>query len=219
MKGLLHFKKRFHILFALLVSLCLFFPLIAVTSTSLFILYVYLLCILYFALMCVRPDKNMVILSIVMGSASASTAIAHLIIHGNVTLVLHISITALFHALMIWIVFKDILMTRKVNAETLFEAISLYFMMGITWAYFYIFIQIRNPDAFYMTTSTTFDAGALFYYSFVTLTTLGYGDIIPIAPEARALSFLEAVFGVLFIAVLVARLASSFRHKDRVIDE
>ena len=92
--------------------------------------------------------------------------------------------------------------TRRIEG-----AIAVYLLLGFTWAQAYELVALWHPGAF---------AGAVegsgsppwTYYSFVTLTTMGYGDIMPIHPLARALAVLEALTGQLYLAILLARLVS-----------
>jgi voltage-gated potassium channel len=76
----------------------------------------------------------------------------------------------------------------------------------LLWNSVYLLLIALDPESFHF--SRALDAGGkdFTYYSFVTLTTLGYGDITPVTDPARSLSLLEAVMGQLYLAVLVARL-------------
>ena len=90
-------------------------------------------------------------------------------------------------------------------------ALCIYLLLGVLWAVLFAFVELVEPTAF-------LDRGRevggpiehFLYYSFVTLTTLGYGDITPVHPVARTLAYLEAVIGQLYIAVLIAGLVG--RH-------
>ena len=88
-------------------------------------------------------------------------------------------------------------------------AVVAYLLVGLTWAYFYEFVEILRPGSF--RTPHGMAEGSyptVLYYSFVTLTTVGYGDVTPLSSAARALSNLESLIGVLFPAVLIGRLLS-----------
>lgn len=91
-------------------------------------------------------------------------------------------------------------------------AVCIYFMLAIDWAVAYSIIDHLFPGSF--NGIVTQIAGAAFndylYFSFVTLTTLGYGEITPAGPLVRALAYLEATAGVLYLAVLVASLLSAY---------
>jgi hypothetical protein len=92
-------------------------------------------------------------------------------------------------------------------------AISVYLLFGLMWAFVYQIIALQAPDAFKLPASLgTYTADTLqsnlLYFSFVTLTTLGYGDILAVHPSARMLVMLEALTGQLFPAILLARLVS-----------
>ena len=77
----------------------------------------------------------------------------------------------------------------------------------MTWALTYIVIDILDPTAFEQLAVSAWAGGTDYvYFSFVTLTTLGYGDITPLTPVAQTLAWLEAVVGQLYLAILVARL-------------
>ena len=113
-----------------------------------------------------------------------------------------------------------------VTADTIAGAICVYMLVGLTWAYLYSVTELVLPGSFIFGPHTTRSPGSLvadkaslfFYYSFVTLTTLGYGDISPLSPPARSLSMLEAVIGPVYLTVLVARLVAlqiSHSGKDR----
>jgi hypothetical protein len=92
-------------------------------------------------------------------------------------------------------------------------AIAVYLLFGLMWAFVYQFIAMQSPEAFKLPASLgTYTADTLqsnlLYFSFVTLTTLGYGDILAVHPSARMLVMLEELTGQLFPAILLARLVS-----------
>jgi len=87
-------------------------------------------------------------------------------------------------------------------------AVAAYLLLGILWAHAYALVAHLRPGAFAGPVSPADGPRAFFYLSFVTLTTVGYGDVLPVHPAARSLAMLEAVTGPLYLAILVARLVS-----------
>jgi hypothetical protein len=96
-----------------------------------------------------------------------------------------------------------------VTSHRLVGAVVAYLLLGLTWAYAYDWLEFMRPGSFYASGGVKEGAyPTLLYYSFVTLTTVGYGDVTPISSAARALSNLESLVGVLYPAVLIGRLLS-----------
>jgi hypothetical protein len=88
-------------------------------------------------------------------------------------------------------------------------AIVVYLLLGGIWALLYQVVALTIPQAFRLSESVAGgDPGLMTYYSFITLTTTGYGDITPVHPVARTLSMLEALVGQLYPAITLARLVS-----------
>ena len=96
----------------------------------------------------------------------------------------------------------------QVEAEHLYAALSAYLLAGIYFGLFYWVLEQVSPGTF--TVSANFSQTSAVYFSFVTLATLGYGDITPRGDIARGLAIVEGVGGQLFLAVLVARLVSLY---------
>ena len=115
------------------------------------------------------------------------------------------------------ILIRDVL-TRMadVDANTLFAAINAYLLIGLAFAFGYMVIDALVPGSFDHNQILIGDANEAFesfiYFSYVTLTTLGFGDITPQSLEAGALVYTEAMIGQLYLAVLVARLVGMYRH-------
>jgi hypothetical protein len=86
-------------------------------------------------------------------------------------------------------------------------AIAVYLLFGTAWSNAYILAMQYNPQSFHSAVAlSSISAEGWLYYSFVTLTTLGYGDITPVTQIARSLASAEALTGQLYLAVLIARL-------------
>ena len=96
----------------------------------------------------------------------------------------------------------------SVDAEHLYAALSAYLLAGIFFGLFYWILEQSWPGTFAFVGE--FSRMSAFYFSFVTLATLGYGDIVPRTDVARGLAILEGVGGQLFLAVMVARLVSLY---------
>lgn len=127
-------------------------------------------------------------------------------------LVFDIAIAALvFRAIFEWIVIililRKILEAKEITMDIISAAITAYLLMGIAFAFFYSIAIIMDPNSI-LVGGAPIQIGNLFvtllYYSFVTLTTLGYGDILPVGQLVRTFAYLEAVFGVLYMATIVA---------------
>jgi hypothetical protein len=112
----------------------------------------------------------------------------------------------------------QIIHSRKVETNTIFGAMNIYMIAGLIWAYVYILLHHFDPLAFHMPSYEllTNKVEVFTYYSFTTLTTLGYGDIVATSSQARMLSVLEAVFGQLYLAIVIAKLVSiSFKKNTK----
>ena len=100
-----------------------------------------------------------------------------------------------------------------ISAEHVYAALSAYLLAGLYFGLLYWVLEQLRSDAF--TTSGSFSRMTAIYFSFVTLATLGYGDITPRTDVARSVAILEGVGGQLFLAVLVARLVSLYSMKAK----
>jgi voltage-gated potassium channel len=105
-----------------------------------------------------------------------------------------------------------IVRTPRVDANVLCAGISGYLMLGLLWTPAYLTVARLNPTAFTLPSSpgapATLDAFSAFYFSFITLCTVGYGDIAPVSKAARMLTVMEALIGLFYTAVLISRLVS-----------
>jgi hypothetical protein len=97
-----------------------------------------------------------------------------------------------------------------VRSEHIYAALSAYLLVGMFMGVLYAAVGARSPEAFLVlgapASPENFSLGSAIYFSFVTLATLGYGDIVPAADVTRGLAIVEAVGGQLYLAVLVASL-------------
>ncbi len=123
-------------------------------------------------------------------------------------------LSTVFFLFVLIVLLHNIINRDQVGADVIYAAMSAYLLLGVTWSFFYALMEIITPGAFnFGALGTQLESGAphgqlrlLTYYSLVTLSTLGYGDITPVTSLARSFSAMEAVTGQLFIAVLLARL-------------
>ena len=123
-----------------------------------------------------------------------------------------------FYGFTILVLLKHVMSDTVDTLDRILGAISVYLLLGIAWAAVYTFLEILIPGSFYADASHL-PAGHLrwsefLYFSFATLTTLGYGDITPVNSYGRSLSLLEAVTGVLYIAIMIARLVSLYQPES-----
>lgn len=95
---------------------------------------------------------------------------------------------------------------KKVTSDVIFGAICVYFLIGLVWGLGYSLLEIYHPFSFEFGKIPKAHVTRLIYFSYVTMTTLGYGDIKPLSSQAQFLSVLEAMTGQLYLAVIIARL-------------
>lgn len=112
----------------------------------------------------------------------------------------------------IWTMLHHLMRVKWVTGDILCGAASVYILTGIAWVPLYIMVENTVPGSFSLPPDANSELGGIWddfvYFSFTTLTTLGYGDISPRSAPARSLTNLEALNGVLYIAVLMSKLVA-----------
>jgi hypothetical protein len=131
--------------------------------------------------------------------------------------ILNISLSFVFDVFVVVVIFRRIFAQEQPNSETIFGALCIYLLAGFTFASIYGMVAALQPRAFYLdpltnlhTIPNRFD---FVYYSFATVTCMGAQGITPVSAQARALTVMEAILGVLYLAVLIARLMDAYRYR------
>lgn len=137
----------------------------------------------------------------------------------NSTVFQYLSLGALIGFLLVAIghSFKQVAFGTDLSMNRVVGAICVYLLLGVIWALSYSVLELSAPGSF-----TGFEPqpgrgwdSEWLYFSFVTMTTLGYGDLLPISATARAMAYMQAVFGQFYIAILVAGLVGAYiAHKS-----
>ena len=109
---------------------------------------------------------------------------------------------------------KRLLDIREVTADLVYCAISIYLLIGVGWAGLYTIVEGILPGSF----SGTLESEDLTYFSFVTLTTLGYGDVLPLSTLGKRLAMLEASMGSIYMTVIVAMIVGRYMSMHLVLD-
>ncbi len=130
--------------------------------------------------------------------------------------IIGIVLKSLFFAYFIYILLVNVFQTDKITTDLIYGSICIYLLLGLEWAYIYSILDFARPGSisFEMLEAATGDFNRDFiqrtphylYFSFTTLTTLGYGDIAPQTLSARMMTSLESILGQFYLTILVARL-------------
>jgi hypothetical protein len=121
------------------------------------------------------------------------------------------AILAVFFAMCAIGLFSYLRNAHNIGDSHLYTAVSIYLLLGLQWFALYSAIDVIRPQSIQHSTSAAADRHAeLLYFSLVTLSTVGYGDVVPLKGEVRMLAALEGLTGVLYIAITVALIVSAY---------
>ena len=115
--------------------------------------------------------------------------------------------SVLFFAFTIILILSSLLRQYEVTLDVIYGAVAVYLLMALMWAFMFDVIETLRPGSYQVTANPIHGTRVHFiYYSFVTITTVGYGDILPVSLTARAFSIVEMIVGQVYLVVLIARL-------------
>jgi len=204
-------KSRFVGSFVSLLAFIFLAPILISIFDNLIVLEVIYLFIVATSLYAIKQHKRQMYL----GSALAVIGIIFKSFnyvggHENIATVGHLALF-LFYLIFIKAILADLLTLHGTSTDSICEAVVGYLMVGAAFAELYRVVNLFSPEAF----AGLEGAEGLTYFSLVTLTTLGYGDIYPVTSVTRSLVILESVTGTFYMAVLVSHLVTGISRNHR----
>jgi hypothetical protein len=129
-------------------------------------------------------------------------------LHSRSTHVAELIAITIFLTYILLAILKRVLAARVVTLTEIYRAVNLYIMIGIAFGMIYTLIELLIPGSFQFTYGEKMFS-SIFYFSFVALSTAGFGDIIAVSPIARSVVIIEMIFGVMYMAVLIGLLVNA----------
>ena len=213
--GLRHY--RFGILLAALLGMLLYGPLIELISPQLppvatrFTFGIIFGWLTISAVFAVSTRRQTPLVALILGITALLAEMIDVTLAREETHVLANTLGILFLTYIVIVMLKFILQQTRISTDTIFASLCVYLLAGIIWAIIYSLLGHVQPGAFSYTHAQEHlmhfgseRTSLAIYFSFVTMTTLGYGDIVPVSTAARSLATLQAIFGQFYLTVLVA---------------
>ncbi len=209
------FREKY-VFWALLISLVLAFTITPFLSSDLQSHKIFMLSSMALAIIAIADRKSSFIVGVILGvpaiifSFLTTMEMGWLGASETGDLVSFYVASSLFFAYVIFCLFKFIFKKKIVSANKLLASICIYFLLAAFWATLYGLIYILVPESFDFHGSGQLEGTKddFMYFSIVTITTLGYGDITPLSAQARSAASMEALTGQIYLTVLVARLVA-----------
>jgi hypothetical protein len=155
--------------------------------------------------------------SVLLMSGALIFGVASTLFPGRALLAIKWGVLTVFFGLTVASLFSYLKNARTVSNSHLYTAVSIYVLLGMLFFTLYSAIDVLHPGSFQHGTSaaaTNPSPSELMYFSLITLSTIGYGDIVPVYGEARMFAALEGMIGVLYVAITIAVLVSAYKQPD-----
>jgi hypothetical protein len=211
------FHQRCVYLFVALLVLLVLVPFLEDSTYGRIVLNAVSIIILFSAAVAVSDSPVCFAIAVVLGVASIAFQVAAFVLWEPQMQFLSRGCGAAFYFLTVSYLLSYVLRREVLTLDKLYGAASAFLMLGVLWAYFYSILLEFYPGALAAGGTPVLEAkvSELLYFSFTVLTSTGFGDIVPVHPVARMLCVLEQVVGILFIAILIARLAGTYPPVER----
>ena len=209
-------KGRYGTLLCCLLALSVLAPGLNGTRNNGFLLDLLNCCVLLSGIHAASPRRQSAIVCAILLIADLGSHWTAVFVADRASFAIHYGLTLAILAYTTRTILLAILRNNQVTVETLKAAVCVYLLVGLVWVYIYALVDLVFPGSFLFrlrTEGTHFghlviceSFACLLYFSYCTLTTLGYGDILPLSGPAQTLSYLEAIVGQIYLTVLIARL-------------
>ncbi len=204
--------NKFRNLTIAMVLWFILFPFLEGLNFGLFLLNALTSSIVLFGIYAVSQTKRTVSIGLLLGLPWFVLSWINLLISplpeivmlfSNLLLILFLAFTAIRMLLFI-------MRSTEISGDILYGTVCIYFLIGGTWSSIYIMLEAIQPGSIVNNISGVVNLSDFVYFSYITLTTLGYGEIIPMTAGARSLAIIEAIVGVMYIAIIISRLVGLF---------
>ncbi len=203
---------RYGSLLIALILLMLLQPL-AETVAGKYLLEVLFIVILFAGLRAIEIKRGLLRFEIMLLLLSLVLNVIGILAGNEGLFFLGIAGRSLFMLLVALTILFDLFRGSKVSGDTLAGAVCVYLLIALIWGSFFLLIEFMLPGSFSFTQGETRlqlwisrEFYSFFYFSMVTMTTVGYGDMVPVSTLARTFATMEAIIGQIYLAILVARL-------------
>ena len=216
MKALL---KNKYILLLVSIILFLIVPAFIVNNVFLKFLIVFILLaiLLFQSVLVVFNNKKYAIVGVVFGLLAliASWIAYYYPYEAKILLTLADTLFFLFFLFIIIILISHLIKSKQVEKETIIIASSIYFLLGIIGGFIFEICYHLIPNSLNIPSDISLQVSDFVYFSFTTMTTLGYGDITPIVPQTQTIAILLSVIGQLYLTIVVALLIGTYISRKR----
>ena len=204
-------RKRFLILLVLILLMIVLAPFLDVFVQTRIMMDIFLTAIFFAIIFVIKTNRiHVIIASILVLPLIISTWSIYFYDSTHLSLLTRI-FGALFFGYAVVLILLEIARSTDVRRETIFAAVVAYLLIALMWSFLYMILEMAVPGSFSLPDQSNRREMMHFeYFSFITITTLGYGDITPLTNRASALALLEALIGQIYMVVLVAWLVGMY---------
>lgn len=210
------FRKRFLLLFIALLIPYILHPLSNHEFMGISLLDFSFTLVLFVGVLALSSKKHFAVTALGMVLLVQALTYTSKFFSSHFLIVTGLTLNCLYLIYTASVIFIHVITSKSVTSDTIFASLCIYLLVGLIFAFFYSLIEDLHPDAFLINRNLFAELPHgrhvfsklyyLMYFSFTTLTTLGFGDILPASPWTRVLSSIEAIIGQLYLVVLVSRL-------------
>jgi hypothetical protein len=210
--------RRFVLLFVFLLATLILFPYAEARHFGSYAFRVMGSFAIMVSVYAAKLHRSLLVLAVVLAIPALLERILLPNLNSHSFFLLNIVLTLVFDAVIVVVIFRHVVAEEHPTSETIFGALCLYVLVGFSFASIYGLITTFQPAAFYLDPRLNLhavpDRFDLIYYSFATMTSLGAAGITPVSSQARSFSILEAILGILYLAVLITGLIGAYRSKS-----